>query len=392
MGKQRKLRFWQDDEGNHWRGKFSPGTQLNGTSFRCKFSSWHSSAVPHKRMALPVQAKNSGEHRSLFENRVIPAEPDTCVARQSRATREKPNPAHGTQRVIPAEPDTCVARQNCATREKPNPAHGTQPGGLNVFLLRLLSFILRPLSFFVVLLLPFCTGCLLADRFHVEKNLMKPKPTVGQVENVLDCYRMGCPDVVEVRMSGRPDLHFRAKVNPDGRLSVPLLGNPRVEGKTIAEITTQIARFVGLPSSQVFVNVVEYNSRQVFLFGQISGSHRSLPYKGPETVLSLLQRAGGITPGAEPGDVYVVRSNLAKASRPEVFHVHLRDIAIKKDYSTNIRIQPFDQIHIGETRQALVERCIPPWLRPLHQCFWDTHPPDWHPRSLFRKKLNNARH
>ena len=41
---------------------------------------------------------------------------------------------------------------------------------------------------------------------------------------------------------------------------------------------------------------------------------------------------------------------------------------------TNLRLQPFDQIHVGETRQARVERCIPPWLRPVYQALMDTQP------------------
>ena len=79
------------------------------------------------------------------------------------------------------------------------------------------------------------------------------------------------------------------------------------------------------------------------------------------SALAALRRA------AAPDDVYVIRTRIAEGHRPEVFRVDLHAIVLKHDQHTNLRLQPFDQIHVGETRQALVERCIPPCLRPLHQ-------------------------
>ena len=98
-------------------------------------------------------------------------------------------------------------------------------------------------------------------------------------------------------------------------------------------------------------------------------------------MLDLLRRSGGIKAGAEPDDVYVVRSNITTGERPEVFHVDLGAIVLDNDHRTNIRVQPFDQIHVGETRHAEIERCLPPWMRPAYQFIWDTRPADRPHRS-----------
>ena len=82
-------------------------------------------------------------------------------------------------------------------------------------------------------------------------------------------------------------------------------------------------------------------------------------------------RVGGITPGAEPRDVYVVRSHLTEGGQPEIFKINLDDIVVKKDYKTNIRVLPFDQIYVGETRKSRVERNIPEWLRPVLNAFFE---------------------
>src|SRR5438093_1577377 len=83
------------------------------------------------------------------------------------------------------------------------------------------------------------------------------------------------------------------------------------------------------------------------LFAELVGRHRTIPYQGAETVLDVLQRVGGITPGAEPTEIYVVRSHIGDLQRPEVFHVDLEGIVIDRDHHTNIRVRPYDQIYVG---------------------------------------------
>jgi polysaccharide export outer membrane protein len=193
-------------------------------------------------------------------------------------------------------------------------------------------------------------------------------------EGVADHYSVGCPDVLAVEVLNRPDLSGKYAVGPDGRIEMARLGRPRVDGLTPSAIAQLLAKQAGMPSSQVRVHVADYQSRQIYLFGQVHGLQRAVAYQGQETVLDLLQRIGGITPGAAPSDVFVIRPRIAEGQRPEVFHVDLRAIVLNGDQRTNIRLQPFDQIHVGETRQALVERCIPGWLRPLYQALWETRP------------------
>jgi protein involved in polysaccharide export with SLBB domain len=214
-------------------------------------------------------------------------------------------------------------------------------------------------------------GCA-SDRAHVDRSLMADRSTTTRNEGVAEHYAVGCPDVLEVSVPDRPELSGRHTVGPDGRIGLEALGRPRVEGHTPPEIARLVADALGVPEGQVRVRVADYQSQEVYLFGQVSGLQRAVPYQGQETVLDLLQRIGGITPGAAPEDVYVIRTRVAEGQRPEFIHVDLHGIVLNHDQHTNLRVQPFDQIHVGETRQARVERCIPPWLRPLYRALWDT--------------------
>jgi protein involved in polysaccharide export with SLBB domain len=227
---------------------------------------------------------------------------------------------------------------------------------------------------------------------HVDQALLADRGSAARNEGVAERYTVGCPDVLEVAVPDRPDLSGRRTVGPDGRIDLGALGQVRVEGRTVPQITYWVGQQVGLPPGQVRVRVAEFKSQQIYLFGQVVGKQRSVPYQGQETVLDLLHRAGGVMPGAAPEDVYVVRARVAEGQRPEVFHIDLRAILSGKDPSTNVRLQPFDQVYVGETRTARLGKCLPPVLRPVYEAVCGLRPssPPEGPAPAPRKKADRA--
>jgi protein involved in polysaccharide export with SLBB domain len=220
-------------------------------------------------------------------------------------------------------------------------------------------------------LLLLAPGCV-TDRAAVERNLMAQQPQRN--EGVAESYRVGCPDIVELEIDQRTEFSGHYEITADGRINLGDYGKPRIEGRTLPEVAKLIAREIGVSPASVRVFVTEYRSQHVLLFGEVTGKQRSVPYRGPETVLDLLQRVGGITAGAAPSDVYVVRPHIGANHRPEVFHVDLDAIVLKQDHRTNLRLVAFDQIYVGETRQAKIENALPPWARWIVQAVWDTKP------------------
>jgi protein involved in polysaccharide export with SLBB domain len=176
-----------------------------------------------------------------------------------------------------------------------------------------------------------------------------------------------CPDVLQITVADHPTWGGRVVVQPNGEISLNSGGRLAVEGRTIAEITRAVAEHLGIPPAQIQVAVAEFRSQHLLLFGEVTGQERMVAYEGPETVLDLLRRAGGITPGASPDNVQVVRSHVADGKAPEVFHVDLAAILLKNDPRTNVRLEPFDQIYVGQTRRSTLAACFPPWLRPLYE-------------------------
>jgi protein involved in polysaccharide export with SLBB domain len=208
-----------------------------------------------------------------------------------------------------------------------------------------------------VSLLALLSGC----ASHLDRALLADhNPAAHQARPDVD-YCIHCPDVLEVIL---PHWKGEVSVGPDGRVTVEGL-SVRVDGETQADATRQIAAHLGTDASAVRVRVVGFNSQQLYVHGEVVGLQRAVAYRGSETVIDLLQRVGGIAPGAAPGDIQVVRSHVADGRPPEVFHVKLEEILKRGDQSTNVSLQPFDQIYIGQSRRDCVACCLPPWLRSL---------------------------
>jgi protein involved in polysaccharide export with SLBB domain len=212
------------------------------------------------------------------------------------------------------------------------------------------------------LLLAALSGCGGPD---VERALLADRVPPARHADLAARYAVRCPDVLEVSVGGPRPWRDELAVDSDGRLSLGPAGVARVDGLTPPQAADAVAAALGVPRDQVRVRVASYASRQVFVHGEVSGLERAVPYVGPETVLELLQRVGGLAPGAAPDEVQVVRSHVADGRAPEVFTIDLRAILIDKDAHSNVRVQPSDQVYVGQSRRSCLSQCLPRWARPF---------------------------
>ncbi|MDP3939978.1 MAG: polysaccharide biosynthesis/export family protein [Deltaproteobacteria bacterium] len=126
---------------------------------------------------------------------------------------------------------------------------------------------------------------------------------------VADEYRVGPSDVLSVSVWKQPDLTLGlTPIRPDGKISLPLLGDIDVEGLTALEIneviTERLKEFVSDP--EVTVAVVQVNYPVVFLIGEINRPG-PIPIRQNTTMLQVISMAGGFTPFADKDDVHIIR-------------------------------------------------------------------------------------
>ena len=190
-------------------------------------------------------------------------------------------------------------------------------------------------------------------------------------------YDIACPDAIELAVPGRPDCSGRFVVAADGRIAVGQAGLVRVEGLTAGQAATAVAAAVGGPAA---CRVVEHASRFVYVEGPVQGDPRAVPYVGPETVVDLLRRAGGLRPSAALKRISVVRPNVAAGLPPQVIPVDLDAVFLHHDPKANVVVRPNDVIYVGELPRGVVLKYLPHWMRPFYRSASELLPTHCDPR------------
>lgn len=192
-------------------------------------------------------------------------------------------------------------------------------------------------------------------------------------------YRLACPDVLDIGFTDHPEWDAYAAIDLDGRLPIEELGRPRVEGLTLDEVRSLLARQAKVPDDAVRVDLAAPRSAFVFVNGPVRGRCRVVAYQGPEPVIDFLKRIGGLPPGSKLNQVYVVRPHIALGQRAEVFRVNVEAVLLDQDGSTNIPLRPSDQVYIGESHSSIFSRNLPHWMGTVYRRITGLLPDHWWP-------------
>jgi polysaccharide export outer membrane protein len=165
-----------------------------------------------------------------------------------------------------------------------------------------------------------------------------PPPSPPQVE-----YRIGKEDVVAVEVWKDPALSAKAPVRPDGKISLPMIGDVTAEGRTARElqkeITHRLAPMVNEPT--VSVQVSEVNAAKFFVLGEVAHAG-AFPVRGTMNVLQALALAGGPTEYANRGSIVVIRRGAD--GREARYNVNYREVVSGKAQA--IQLVPGDTVFV----------------------------------------------
>jgi polysaccharide biosynthesis/export protein len=156
-------------------------------------------------------------------------------------------------------------------------------------------------------------------------------------------FVLGPEDVLSVNVWKEPDVSLHEiVVRPDGKISIPLAGEIQASGLTAMQlqdaITEKLKSFIASPN--VTVSVVRVVSQSVSVVGQVSRPG-SYPMGGPQTVLDMLARAGGLTEYAKEKEIRVMRTENGKNLQ---FPVNYKDLIKGKNLKQNIVLKRGDVI------------------------------------------------
>jgi len=150
-------------------------------------------------------------------------------------------------------------------------------------------------------------------------------------------YFPGPDDVLVVSVWKEEALKNEVVVRPDGKISVPLVGDILVQGRSVEEVRQEIQTKMDefSPGAPVSVMVTKVLSPKVYVVGKVL---RPGMFLMPEnmTVMQALALAGGFTPFAARGDILVLHEARGKTqSLPFDFDAVAKGKALEQNIYLN---------------------------------------------------------
>ncbi|HTM31888.1 MAG TPA: polysaccharide biosynthesis/export family protein [Vicinamibacterales bacterium] len=155
-------------------------------------------------------------------------------------------------------------------------------------------------------------------------------------------YTIGPEDVLGIVVWREPDLSGDVTVRPDGRISLPVIGEVQAASMTPIALQEQLSAAYRkyVTDANVAVVVRAINSRKVFVTGRVTtpGAH---PLVGPLTIMQAIALAGGVTEYADSKNISVLRN---EGGQVRTFKFNYKDVAKGKNLEQNIRLLPGDTV------------------------------------------------
>lgn len=158
-----------------------------------------------------------------------------------------------------------------------------------------------------------------------------------------ETYVIGPNDVLAINVWREPEISRIVPVRPDGKISLPLIGELGASGLTPPKLEASIREELKayLSNPEVTVIVQEVNSRKFNIVGEVARPG-SYPLVDPLTVLDAIAVAGGFSEWADLKGVYVLR-RLPDGTRIRV-PFNYKDVVKGKKFYQNVELEPGDTI------------------------------------------------
>jgi len=160
-------------------------------------------------------------------------------------------------------------------------------------------------------------------------------------------YRLGPADLLSIVVWKQPELSVgQIPVRPDGKISLPLVGELKVAGLTAVEIkeaiTERIKEYVTEPN--VTVIVLQVNYPLAFVIGEVNRPG-PVPIRQDTTMLQLMSLVGGFSPFADKSHIHLLRREGGKEIR---MRFNYGQVANGKHMEQNVIVKPGDVIVVDD--------------------------------------------
>ncbi len=180
----------------------------------------------------------------------------------------------------------------------------------------------------------------------VSSFLMTPQAAEPAVDPQFEIerYQIQPEDVLDVFVWKEKELTKKVTVQPDGGISLPLIGNIKAGGRTTSDvqksITTALQEYI--PDAVVTVSIRELKGMRIYVSGKVNtpGQFEIGRYID---VLQALALAGGPNAFADANNITIQRRNGTKV---EVYKFNYGQVHKGKKLEQNILLKPNDIVMV----------------------------------------------
>jgi len=178
-----------------------------------------------------------------------------------------------------------------------------------------------------------------------SKNWQAPGPSV-----LIKSYKMSVGDQIQINVWKNAELSLSEPIRPDGKISMPLIGDVMAVGLTpeelAASIEARLANYVKSPNVTVILTSLQGHAflSRIRVTGSVV-NNLSMPYYQGMTALDAVLEAGSVDLYADANNTKLHR-RLKKGS--VAYDIRLKDIMEEGDMTTNVILMPGDIISVPE--------------------------------------------
>lgn len=188
-------------------------------------------------------------------------------------------------------------------------------------------------------------GCSASQPNLPSKASQRAGPSV-----LVKSYKMSVGDQIQINVWKNAELSLSEPIRPDGKISVPLVGDVMAVGLTPEELSVKIesklAAYIKSPNVTVILTSLQGHAflSRIRVTGSVAQS-TSMAYFQGMTVLDAVLEAGSVDLYASPNNTKLHR----RTSKGMVtYDIYLKDIMEEGDMRTNIPLLPGDIITVPE--------------------------------------------
>ena len=176
-------------------------------------------------------------------------------------------------------------------------------------------------------------------------------------------YRVGAGDELNFRFPYTPELNTAAVVRGDGAVSLPMLGEFKVVGYTLAELSerVQTALATRVRRPQVVINVQgSMPSQRIFVGGEVARPGVQ-NLAGPLTALQAVMAAEGLKDTAQPSRITVLRQG--PGGQRMTIKLDLAAVMEGREGAQDIALAPYDVVLVPRSGIANMGLWVDQWVR-----------------------------